>query len=70
MTNMRFSVGRRRTVIENIGSILLLLQDGLLEDLFFFPELFDLSLPFHELHIAIYFFKHVVLLLIPLVALL
>ena len=47
-----------------------MLLDGLFEDLFFFPELFDLSLPFHELHIAIYFFKHVVLLLIPLVALL
>ena len=47
-----------------------MLQDRLFEDLFFFPELFDLSLPFHELHIAIYFFKHVVLLLIPLVALL
>ena len=58
MTDMRFSVCGRRTVIEDIGLIALMLLDGFFENIFPFPKLLDFFLPFHKVHIGIYFFKH------------
>ena len=66
MPDMRLSVCCGRAVIKNIRAVSLMFFYRLLENIFFFPEVLDFSLPFHKIHIAIYFFKHDVLLRFPL----
>ena len=58
MADMGLSIGRGRSVIENIGRVTLVLLNGLLEDMSLSPEVFDLLLALDKVHIGINFFKH------------
>ena len=59
VSDMRFSVCCRRSVVENVLGTSLSLFDTLLEDVVFFPEFLDLFLAADKIHIRGYFLVHV-----------
>ena len=59
MSDVGLSVRRGRSVIEDIGGIPLVFRDGLFENPLGPPELLDLFLPLHKVHVGINFFKHI-----------
>ena len=58
MADVRLTIRRRRTIIENVGWVTLVLLDGLLEDMILSPELLDLALALYKVHVCINFSKH------------
>ena len=58
MTDMRFAVRRWRAVIERIRFAVFSGIHRLLENLFVFPKIDHLMLPFYKIHIRIYFAVH------------
>ena len=60
--DMRFSVGRRGTVIEHVDRAVLAVLDTLFEDPVIFPELLDLLFLLDEIPVGVYLFVHIFLL--------
>ena len=53
MSNMRFTVSSRRSVIEGIGRAVLTLLHTLSKDIILVPEFEHLVLSFHEIQIGV-----------------
>ena len=64
MSDMRLSIGCRRSVIKSIFRTSLAVFHTFFEDIMFFPELFYLLFSFHKIQIGIYFLIHVCFLLL------
>ena len=58
MANMRFSVGRRRSIVKCIFRSILPGFNTLFENVIFLPEFFYVLFSFHKIHIRRNFFVH------------
>ena len=58
MPDMRFTVCRRRSVIEHIHRRAFPLLYALLKNAVFLPELYGFLFPIHKVHVCVYFFIH------------